>query len=70
MANTIRVIQGGQSTGAVVVKKAPDLTVQGLKNVDSRELLDGYTLIYDADTQKFVTSPVTAVAAAIDGGTY
>lgn len=70
MANTIRVIQGGQQTGAVVVKRAPDLTVQSLRNVNSTDLQDGYTLIYDADTQKFVTSPVTAVAAAIDGGTY
>lgn len=33
MSNTVRVIQGSQSTGAVVVKKGGDLTLQGLSNV-------------------------------------
>lgn len=67
----ISVIQGSQSTGSIVVKKGDNLTVQGLSNVNSTDLQDGYTLIYDSDTNKWVTQAITGTeVASIDGGTY
>jgi len=61
-----------QRVGAsIVVKRATDVTLQSLNNVDATDLQDGYTLIYDSETNKFVTSPLTNVALTLlDGGTY
>lgn len=67
----ITVSQGSQSQSAVVVKKGNELTVQGLKNVVSTDLQDGYTLVYDSTTEKWVTQQIEAGAiASVDGGTY
>ena len=69
--NRVSVVQGNQAGAAVVVKRADNLTVQGLSNVQSTDLQDGYTLIYDAATSKWVTQQITGVAIdAVDGGTY
>lgn len=68
---SIAVTQGAQATGAIVVKKAADLTVQGLSNVDSTNLQDGYTLVFDSTLNKWVTQQVTGeVIQSVDGGTY
>lgn len=68
---SISVIQGGQSSGSVVVKKGDTLTVQSLSNVNSTDLQDGYTLVYDSDTNKWVTQAITGnEVTQIDGGTY
>lgn len=69
---TISVVQGSQGSGsAVVVKKTGDITVQGLSNVVSTDLQDGYTLIYDSETNKWVTQSIGNVTiTAVDGGTY
>lgn len=70
-ARNISVVQGSQATGSIVVKKGADLTVQGLSNVVSTDLQDGYTLVYDSTLNKWITSPVDAGAiASVDGGTY
>lgn len=71
MSNTIRVIQGSQPTGSIVVKKGADLTVQGLSNVVSTDLQDGYTLVFDSTTNKWITQQIDGVAiASLDGGIY
>lgn len=71
MSNTIRVIQGSQPTGSIVVKKSADLTVQGLSNVVSTDLQDGYTLVFDSTTNKWITQQIDGVAiASLDGGIY
>lgn len=71
MANRIVVNQGVSSTASVVVKRGQDITLQTLKNVDASSLADGYTLIYDEATQKFVTEPIGNVTInAVDGGSY
>lgn len=71
MSNRITVVQGTQSTGSVVVKKADNLTVQGLSNVVSTDLQDGYTLVYDSETKKWIAQQIPAGAvSAVDGGTY
>lgn len=67
-ANRIAVSQGGQSSASIVVKRAADVTLQSLNNVVATDLQDGYTLIYDTDTNKWVAQPVTLVT--VDGGTY
>jgi hypothetical protein len=69
---SISVVQGSQGSGsAVVVRKTGDLTVQGLSNVVSTDLQDGYTLIYDSETGKWVTQSVDNInVTAVDGGTY
>lgn len=69
--SAIQVTQGAQTTGAIVVKKGGDLTVQGLSNVVSTDLQDGYTLVYDSVTKKWITQQIEAGAiASVDGGTY
>ena len=69
--NNIAVTQGSQSTGAVVVKRGGDLTLQGLSNVVSTDLQDGYTLVYDSQLNKWVTQQVSGDAIqSVDGGTY
>lgn len=70
-SNRVSVVQGSQASGSVVIKRADDLTVQGLSNVQSTDLQDGYTLVFDAVTNKWVTQQITGdVISAVDGGTY
>lgn len=67
----ISVSQGSQSVGAVVVKRADNLTVEGLTNVVSTNLQDGFTLVYDSTTDKWIAQQIDAGAiGAVDGGTY
>ena len=63
---------GSRSESAVVVKRLDgSLTVQGLSNVNSANLQAGYTIIYDAETNTWVTQEIVATAVAnLDGGTY
>lgn len=69
--NSISVSQGVQGTSSVVVKKGGDLTLQGLSNVVSTDLQDGYTLVYDSETKKWVTQQFSGnVISSVDGGTY
>ena len=71
--NSISVSQGVQGTSSVVVKKGGDLTLQGLSNVVSTDLQDGYTLVYDTTTNKWISQQVTVGlgdVGNIDGGTY
>jgi hypothetical protein len=47
------------------------VNLEELKNVDENVngLEDGYTLVYDADQQRWITRAVTGITN-IDGGTY
>ena len=55
---------------AITVKKSTGGTLQSLSNVDSSNLEDGYTIIYDSETSKWVAGPISAGVAAVDGGSY
>ena len=67
----VTVSTGSTSSGALVVKKAGEVTIQGLKNVDSTDLQDNYTLVYDSATNKWVTRRLSSESLQIvDGGTY
>lgn len=63
---------GSRTESAVVVKRLDgSLTVQGLSNVNSSNLQDGYTIVYDAETNTWITQEIVATAVAnLDGGTY
>lgn len=54
----------------ILVKKAQEMVLQSITNINSDNLQDGYTLIYDAETGEFVFSPITAAVVTVDGGTY
>jgi len=70
-SRNIAVSQGSQSIGSVTVKKGDALTVQSLSNVVSTDLQDGYTLVYDSTTNRWVTQQIEAGSiGAVDGGTY
>lgn len=70
-SSSITVNQGSQNSGSIVVKKGGSLTVESLQNVVSTDLQDGYTLVYDADTDKWITQTIdVAGIAGFDGGTY
>lgn len=66
---SVTVNAGGGST-ALTVKKSTGGTLQSLSNVVTTDLQDGYTLVYDSDTNKWVAQAVSTAVAAVDGGTY
>jgi hypothetical protein len=66
----ISVAQGAGATGSITVNKSTGGTLQSLSNVVTTDLQDGYTLIYDTTTSKWVAQPITAGVAAVDGGIY
>jgi hypothetical protein len=68
--SSISVSGGSGVAGSITVNKSTGGTLQSLSNVVTTDLQDGYTLIYDTATNKWVAQPVTAGVAAVDGGTY
>ena len=66
----ISVALGASAAGSITVNKSTGGTLQSLSNVVTTDLQDGYTLIYDIDTNKWVAQPVSASAIALDGGIY
>jgi hypothetical protein len=66
----ISVAQGAGAIGSITVNKSTGGTLQSLSNVVTTDLQDGYTLIYDTTTSKWVAQPITAGVAAVDGGIY
>ena len=66
----ISVAQGSAAGGSITITKSTGGTLQSLSNVVTTDLQDGYTLIYDTATNKWVAQPISAGVAAVDGGTY
>ena len=66
----ISVAQGAGSVGSRTVNKSTGGTLQSLSNVVTTDLQDGYTLIYDTTTSKWVAQPISAGVASVDGGIY
>lgn len=64
--------QGAQTSSSVVVKRGGDITLQSLKNVNTTDLQDGYTLVYDSVTGKWVSQSISEAVTitTVDGGTY
>ena len=55
-------------------KRVTSANVEQLNNVDTTTngLEDGFTIVYDVETGKWVTQAISAVAdiSSLDGGTY
>ena len=66
----ISVAQGASAAGSITVNKSTGGTLQSLSNVVTTDLQDGYTLIYDTSTSKWVAQPISAGVASVDGGIY
>ena len=66
----IRSSQGSQAAASVVVKKATDLTIESIKNINTAGIQDGYALLYDEDTNQYVFSSLEASIGNLDGGVY
>jgi len=76
MTNRVVVVnQGTQNPATIVVKKTTgeSITLNSLKNVDTTDLQDNYTLVYDSTTNKWISQQVNIDnldIARLDGGTY
>ena len=71
--NNIAVTQGARATGSITVTKSTGGKLQSLADVNTTDLQDGYTIIYDTTTNKWVSQPISAGAVSVttvDGGTY
>lgn len=66
----IAVSQGGGAVGSITVNKSTGGRLQSLSDVVTTDLQDGYTIIYDTTTNKWVAQPISAGVAAVDGGIY
>jgi hypothetical protein len=69
----ITVAQGAGATGSITVTKSTGGKLQSLVDVNTTDLQDGYTIIYDTTTNKWVSQPISAGAVSVtnvDGGTY
>jgi len=76
MTNRVVVVnQGTQNPATIVVKKTTgeSITLNSLKNVDTTDLQDNYTLVYDSTSNKWISQQVNIESlevTRIDGGTY
>ena len=66
----ISVSQGSGAVGSITINKSTGGTLQSLSNVVTTDLQDGYALIYDTATNKWVAQPISAGVASVDGGIY
>ena len=69
----ISVAPGAGAVGSITVNKSTGGKLQSLADVNTTDLQDGYTIIYDTTTNKWVSQPISAGAVEItgvDGGTY
>ena len=66
----ISVAQGAGAVGSITVNKSTGGKLQSLSDVNTSDLQDGYTLVYDTTTNKWVAQPVSASVGTVDGGIY
>jgi len=69
----ISVAQGAGATGSITVTKSTGGKLQSLADVNTTNLEDGYTIIYDTTTNKWVSQAISLGAVSVtsvDGGTY
>jgi hypothetical protein len=70
---TLKVTTTARPTINTTVKKVslPLVNLEELKNVDSNDLEDGYTIVYDASTNTWITQAFSGLSVGnIDGGTF
>lgn len=67
---SIAVAQGAAAVGSITVNKSTGGKLQSLTDVVTTGLQDGYTIIYNTSTNKWVAQPVTSAVVSVDGGRY
>jgi hypothetical protein len=68
--SSLTVNQGGTSPAGVIVRKSTGGTLTSLGDVNTSSVQDGFTLVYDSDTNKWVAQAVTSAVVSVDGGRY
>ena len=66
----ISVAQGAGAVGSITVNKSTGGKLQSLSDVVTTDLQDGYTIIYDVTTNKWIAQPISASVGTVDGGVY
>ena len=66
----IAVSQGAGAVGSITVNKSTGGKLQSLSDVVTTDLQDGYTIIYDVTTNKWIAQPISASVGTVDGGVY
>ena len=60
-----------QQPAIILLKKLDtNIKLQQISNINTTNLTDGFGLVYDAETNEFVFSALTATVGNVDGGTY
>lgn len=67
--SSVSLTPSSSSSTNLVINKGGG-TLQSLSNVSAANPQDGYTLVYDTETNKWVAQSVSSAVASVDGGTY
>ena len=68
--SSLTVNQGASSPSSLIVRKSTGGTLTSLGDVNTSSLQDGFTLVYDSDTNKWIAQAVTSAVVSVDGGRY
>ena len=69
-SSSIAVNQGGSTPAGIVIRRSTGGTLNSLGDVVTAAIEDGYTLIYDSETNKWVSQSVASAITSVDGGYY
>ena len=69
-SSSIAMNQGGTSPSSLIVRKSTGGTLTSLGDVNTSSVQDGFTLVYDSDTNKWVAQAVTSAVVSVNGGRY
>jgi len=68
--SSLSVNQGSASPSNLVIRKSTGGTLTSLGDVNTSSVQDGFTLIYDSETNKWIAQAVSAAVVSVDGGRY
>ena len=68
--SSLSVNQGGTAPSNLIIRKSTGGTLNSLGDVNTAFVQDGFTLIYDSDTNKWITQSVASAILSVDGGRY
>ena len=68
--SSLTVNQGSSSPSSLIVRKSTGGTLTSLGDVNTSSVQDGFTLVYDSDTNKWVAQAVASAVVSVDGGRY
>lgn len=68
--SSIAINQGGSSPAGLVIRKSTGGTLNSLGDVVTAAIEDGYIIVYDSETNKWVSQSVASAITSVDGGYY